>query len=73
MASSLAACEAVFLRNLLTFLGVVLTGATLLHMDNTGAERVAKDHVLHNVAKTRRPSNDQESVDCLILEQQLNN
>ena len=65
MASTLAACEAVFLRNLLTFLGVVLTGATLLYMDNTGAERVAKDHVLHNVAKhmARRDLKVRELVD----------
>ena len=38
-------------------------------MDNTGAERVAKDHVLHNVAKhmARRDLKVRELVDAGIV------
>jgi len=69
MASSLAACEAVFLRNLLAFLGVVLAGATTLYMDSTGAERVAKNHVMHHVAKhmARRDLKVRELVECGVV------
>ena len=70
MASSLAACEAVFLRNLFEFLGLSMAAATLLYMDNTGAERVAKHHVLHNVAKhmARRELKIRELVAAGIVE-----
>ena len=59
----------VFLRNVLAFLGVALRTATVLYMDNTGAERVAKDHVLHNVAKhmARRDLKVRELVDAGIV------
>ena len=69
MASSLAACEAVFLRNLFEFLGLAMDGATLLYMDNTGAERVATNYVNHNLAKhmARRDLKVRELVDAGIV------
>ena len=69
MASSLAACEAVFLRNLFAFLGKPPAGPTALYMDNTGAERVATNHVMHNVAKhmARRDLKVRELVEAGVV------
>eukprot|EP00965_Chrysotila_dentata_P040025 1329648-Pleurochrysis_carterae.AAC.2 len=47
MAGSLAACEAVYLRGLLTELGFPPSGPTELRMDDSGAINLAHDPVSH--------------------------
>ena len=51
MAGSLAACEAIFLRGLLTDLGHAPSGPTVLYMDNTPAINLAHDPMNHDKAK----------------------
>ena len=51
MASSLAACEAVFLRTLLYYLGHEQARPTELRMDNSGAIGLAHDPIAHASAK----------------------
>ena len=51
MAGSLAACEAVFLRGLLAFLGMPQVDPTLIRMDNSSAIALAKDPVNHSKSK----------------------
>ena len=51
MAGSLAACEAVFLRGLLAFLGMPQADPTLIRMDNSSAIALAKDPVNHSKSK----------------------
>eukprot|EP00965_Chrysotila_dentata_P104563 3453046-Pleurochrysis_carterae.AAC.1 len=51
MAGSLAACEAVYMRGLLTKLGFPPPGLTELRMDNSGAINLAHDPVSHSKTK----------------------
>ena len=51
MAGSLAACEAVYLRSILTELGFPPPGPTELRMDNSGAINLAHDPVYHGRSK----------------------
>eukprot|EP00965_Chrysotila_dentata_P026944 894261-Pleurochrysis_carterae.AAC.1 len=51
MAGSLAACEAIYLRGLLTELGFPPPGPTELRMDNSGAINLAHDHMSHAKSK----------------------
>eukprot|EP00965_Chrysotila_dentata_P086912 2868491-Pleurochrysis_carterae.AAC.1 len=51
MAGSLAACEAVYSRGLLTELGFPPPGPTELRRDNSGAINLAHDPVSHAKSK----------------------
>ena len=51
MAGSLAACEAVYLRGILDFLGEPQKDPTLILMDNSSAITLAKDPVNHSKSK----------------------
>ena len=69
MAGSLASCEAVFLRGILTFLGFPQMGTTLLRMDNSAAIDVAKNPTNHAKSKhiMRRELHVRELVDRGII------
>ena len=69
MAGSLAACEAVFLRGLLTELGHAPPGPTVLRMDNSGAIDLAHDPVTH--AKSKHIARRELKIRELVAEQVL--